>query len=510
MTPAPSIKHNVIANYASQIYVMGVRFVMAPVYLAYLGTEAYGLIGFFMMMSVWFQLLDVGLTPTLARETARFRGGAVTVDTLRAMIRALEVIFGAVSLGGVLVIVFSAHFLATHWLKVGRLPVGEVTIAVLLMGIAVPIRWVAGLYRGVITGFERQVWNSVYGIVITTFSVVGVLVMFRVAGASPVNFFAFQLAFALVDLTCVATMTYRLARRGEGPRLPLSLRPLIANLSFSLVIAFTATAWIAITQTDKLILSKVLSLGAYGVFSIAVLGANAINTLVGPFGTALLPRLTKLVAERNEAEVARLYGRSTQLVCVLVGSVAAVLCFFSEPVLYAWTGKIDLARQAAPILSFYVIGNCAVALYSFPYYMQYARGRMRLHFIGNSLLLTAYVASVLYVAPRWGGYGTGAVWALVNVAYVALWIPLVHRHVLPAGHWRWMLRDVLSVLAPAFAVGFLVSRFVPVPRDRWAVAAFLISVGIVLLLVAGLSSSEVRRRVRGVLAIDSGRRCART
>jgi len=71
-----SIKRNLIANYTSQFYVMAVSVVMAPVYLSYMGQEAYGLIGFFTVMSAWFQMLDIGLTPTLVRETARFRGGA--------------------------------------------------------------------------------------------------------------------------------------------------------------------------------------------------------------------------------------------------------------------------------------------------------------------------------------------------------------------------------------------------------------------------------------------------
>ena len=92
-----SIKQNLIANYASQLYVMAIGVVMAPVYLSYMGQEAYGLIGFFIVMGAWFQLLDIGLTPTLVRETARFRGGAIGVNNLRSLLRALEIFFGFVS-----------------------------------------------------------------------------------------------------------------------------------------------------------------------------------------------------------------------------------------------------------------------------------------------------------------------------------------------------------------------------------------------------------------------------
>ena len=70
-----SLKHNILSNYVSQIYVTVIGIVMVPLYLKYMGAEAYGLVGFFAMLQAWFQLLDMGLTPTMSRETARYRGG---------------------------------------------------------------------------------------------------------------------------------------------------------------------------------------------------------------------------------------------------------------------------------------------------------------------------------------------------------------------------------------------------------------------------------------------------
>ena len=44
---------------------------MLPMYIKYMGAEAYGLVGFFSMLQAWFNLLDLRLTPTIGRETAR-------------------------------------------------------------------------------------------------------------------------------------------------------------------------------------------------------------------------------------------------------------------------------------------------------------------------------------------------------------------------------------------------------------------------------------------------------
>jgi O-antigen/teichoic acid export membrane protein len=66
-----SVKRNIAANYLGQVWtaVMGLAFV--PLYIRYLGMEAYGLIGVFAMLQTWLSLLDFGLTPTLTREMAR-------------------------------------------------------------------------------------------------------------------------------------------------------------------------------------------------------------------------------------------------------------------------------------------------------------------------------------------------------------------------------------------------------------------------------------------------------
>ena len=65
-----SIKRNSIANYIGQSYTILIGIVITPLYLQYLGAEAYGLVGFFALMQAWMSLLDMGLSPTLGRQVA--------------------------------------------------------------------------------------------------------------------------------------------------------------------------------------------------------------------------------------------------------------------------------------------------------------------------------------------------------------------------------------------------------------------------------------------------------
>jgi len=488
-----SIRKNILANYISQIYVTVIGIVMLPVYLRYMGAEAFGLVGFFIMMNAWFQLLDMGLTPTLARETARFRGGATDAATLLGLLRSLEYIFFGVAVAGAAAIFMLSDRISTVWLGVQHLPLAEVTVAVVLMGLIVPVRWVSGLYRGAINGFERQIWLGGFNVLIATPRFVGVLLVFETMGATPTLFFSYQLVVALMEVAGLIFMTYFLMpRRAKGTPRFVSWGALRGVLGFSMTIAFTASVWVFVTQTDKLVLSKLLSLEEYGYFTLAVLVAGGVNVIGAPIAQALLPRLAKLAAEGNEAGVIALYRQTTQLVCVLAAPASMVLAAFAYPVLWAWTGDHHVASQAAPILSLYALGNGLLALSAFPYYLQYAKGNLRLHLIGHALLLVLLIPALLWATWQYGAWGAGCVWVTVNGLYFFGWTPLVHGHLAKGLHWQWLTRDIAPIALSVALAAFGLASIFSWPSGRMASAAMAVGIGSALLLLAIMASSVAR------------------
>lgn len=155
------LKKNLIANYLGQgwVAIMGLAFI--PIYIKYLGIEAYGLIGLFALLQAWLSLLDMGMTPTLGREMARFTGGSHSAQSIRDLLRSIEVIaFGIAVLiaGG---IALSANWIATSWLQAEALPAEVVAQAFMVMGLVTAIRFMESVYRSSIVGLQRQVLFNV-------------------------------------------------------------------------------------------------------------------------------------------------------------------------------------------------------------------------------------------------------------------------------------------------------------------------------------------------------------
>lgn len=499
-----SLRKNIIANYTSQLYVTAVGIVMVPLYIRYMGAEAYGLVGFFAMLQAWFNLLDLGLTPTMARASARYQGGAMSLLDYRQLTRALEGVFAAVALFGGAVLFALAQQISDKWLNVSLLPKQDITQALQLMAVIVALRWMCGLYRGVITGAERLVWLSGFNSVIATGRFVLILPVLMFVCASPQAFFGFQLGVALLEVVGLAWMAYRLLPAvPDGQRIQFEWAPLKPVLKFSLSIAFTSSVWVLVTQTDKLVLSRILPLADYGYFTVAVLVASGIMIVSSPISSALMPRMTRLQAEGQYDALITIYRQATQLVVVTAIPAALVLILFAPQVLWAWTGDIKLVQRAAPALRLYAIGYAFLAVGAFPYYLQYAKGNLRLHLIGNFLLVLLLIPSVIWAAGQYGMVGAGWAWLISSAAYFFLWIPYVHRRFMPGAHRKWLLIDIVRPIVPAIFVAVLVLEFMIWSENRILVALELAIVGFLFFISAYITGfkQDIKKLTRKIISI---------
>lgn len=492
-----SIKRNIAAGYVGQLYTALIGILLVPLYVHYMGVEAYGLVGFFTMLQGWFMLLDMGLTPTIGREAARHNGGATDALALRRLLRGFEGIFVVVGTIGATALMIAAGPIADQWLKVQQLNLDEVQRAIVLMAAIIALRWFCGLYRGAISGFERIVWVNGFNVVVATLRFVLVIPFLIHVGSTPTYFFAYQLGVALIEVAVLVTKTYRLL-----PSVHLTgwiawqWAPVRGVMRFALSVAFTTVVWVVVTQSDKLILSGLIPLADYAYFTLAVLMASGIALLGSPITNAVLPRLTRLHAAGDRDGLHRLYRSATQLVVVATLPVTLVLAFFPAEVLTAWADRTDVAIHAAPVLTLYAVGNGILALAAFPYYLQVAHGELRLHLIGNLLFVLIFVPLLLLAVTRFGMIGAGYAWVISNLLPFVAWLPIVHRRYFKGRHLDWLLKDIFTIVLLPIACAEILRRTMQWSSSRSMLTVELLIVYAALTALAAASSSVVRHWLR--------------
>ena len=491
-----ALKRNLIANYLGQGWtaLMGLAFI--PLYIKYLGIEAYGLIGLFAVLQAWLALLDMGMTPTLNREMARFTGGAHSATSIRDLLRSIEwIALGIATLVG-LGIWAASGWLASNWLRAENLPIDTVAEAFTIMGAVTALRFVEGIYRSCIVGLQRQVLFNAVNSVLATLRGLGAVGILIWVSLTIEAFFIWQGVISLLTLGVLTSVTYRALPKAErsGQFSMPALRGIARFAGGMMGITFLA---LLLTQVDKILLSKLLTLSDYGYYTLATVVAGALYMITGPITQAWFPRLSELHANNQQAELITKYHQGAQLVSVFMGSAAIIMIVFAEPILQLWTRDAELASHSATLLSLLAIGNLLNGLMWIPYQTQLAHGWTGLTTRINIVSVAIIVPAILWATPRYGAEGAAWVWVSLNAGYVLIGIHFMYRKILTSEKWRWYGYDVLLPLLVAADIATVLAWAMPAHLAGAYQLAWLLVASTLTLLGSAFAASYVRH---GLLA----------
>jgi O-antigen/teichoic acid export membrane protein len=490
------LSHNLLANLAGKGWSVILSIIVVPFYIKLLGIEAYGLIGFYLMLQGVCQILDFGLSPTLNREMARCSVLQNKAAEARDLVRTLEVGYWAIGAMIGLTLAAAAPVITDQWLNAGSLPPTEVERAVRLMGVLMALQWPLTLYSSGLMGLQKQVLLNSVSIPLSILSSGGAVLVLWVISPTITAFFAWQVFAGIVQLVVITGLLWRhLPTTGRRARFDSDL---VRNIwHFAAGMGGISLSAIILTHLDKVILSKMLSLEMFGYYTLAGLLGRSLYILITPVFNVLFPRFSALAAENKVDRLKDLYHQGSQLMAMLVIPVAAVVALFSYDVLLLWTGDLDAARNAAPIASVLVIGTTLNGLMNLPYALQLAYGWTQIGLYINAVFIVVLVPAIVLATSQYGAVGAAAVWVVLNAMYMAVGVPLTHQRLLKGEAWDWFRTDIsLPFLAALLVVG--IGRWTIVgPMSRLAV---LLSLGLVL-VSSLLAAAWVAPRIRGWMVI---------
>jgi O-antigen/teichoic acid export membrane protein len=489
-----SLRKNVLANYLGQGWQVLMALAFVPLYIQYLGIEAYGLIGIFAMLQAWLNLLDMGMKPALGREMARFTGGVHDAQSIWDLLRSIEIIGVVLAILITIGVWAASGWLAADWLRPDQLPVESVAQAIALMGMVTALHFVESIYTSSITGLQRQVVQNVVGGVMATVRSVGAVGILIWVSPTISAFFIWQGAVSLVTAAVFARVIYRLL-----PVPPLGARfsmpALIGIWRYAAGMVGITLLALLLTQVDKLLLSRLLSLEAFAYYALAGVVASALPRLTGPITSAFYPRFTELAARSDDNALRVVYHQGAQLVTVLMGAAAVVLLIWGDRVLLLWTADPALTRPVAPLLTVLVLGTLLNGLMWIPYQLQLAHGWTALTVKVNSVAVAILIPAIVWIVPIYGAIGAAWVWVTLNAGYILFAIYFMHRRLLPTEKWRWYRQDVAVPLVAAAGTAWLCRWALPDNPGRLGeLGVILLSSGCVL-IAAALAAPLVRQQL---------------
>lgn len=475
------VKKNIIANFAGSGWSALLALLLIPVYIKFLGIEAWGVIGIFISLQSLAYLMDLGLSVTLIREMARLSLERENAQEMRDLVRTFELIYWGIAVAIGAAIVGLAPVISNKWIRADNLAPETIGAAIMLMALAITFQWPFVLYSGGLSGLQRQVLLSALNVGITTLRGLGaVFILWRVS-ASLQAFFVWQIVMSLLQTFLARWFLWRSLPPSE--KHPTFQKELLqkrwrfaAGMSGVIVIS------LIITHMDKVILSRLLSLETFGYYVLAGFIGTSLYLLVVPLSYAITPKFIQLATTGEMEGLKEIYHHGSQLMSVLIIPVTVTVALFSREVLTVWLGNPTTVENTYLILSLLMSATALNGLMHLPWGLHYAFGSTRLGVYINLASLLILVPLIAFGAVWYGAAGAALVWLLFNALRVVVGIQLIHRRTLRGEQWRWFLEDVGVPLAVSFSVAAFCRIFLPVSGSRFQLLAGLAATG---LLVAG-------------------------
>lgn len=477
---------------------MGIAFI--PLYIKFMGIESYGLVGFFTTLQAVFALLDLGLTTTLNRELARYSALDEKSQDMRDLVRTLEIVYwGLAFCIGALVLTLSP-FLTRGWIKAETLSVEVVQKSVMLMGLVLAFQWPLGFYAGGLLGLQKQVLSNILNAVWYTLRFAGGALALWIISPTILVFFEWQIAVSVISTGLMAMALWRSLPPGyERAQFQVSIWRSIWR--FAAGMSGISVMALLLTQLDKIILSKMLSLEFFGYYTLATTVSNGLSIITGSVFTVMFPGFSQRVAIADMEGLKQLYHRGCQLMSVLILPVAILVAFFAREILVMWIHNPVTVANTHLLISLLIVGSALNALMNLPYALQLAHGWTSLTFYTNVISAIILIPLLVVAISYYAAVGAALIWILLNSGYVIISIQIMHRRLLKGEQWHWYFEDVgLPLVVSLSVIGagrLLVKDSTPLPMLLLDMILILLAA----LILAALVAPQIRTWAFGRIGI---------
>ena len=497
------LARNMAAAMTNSVVLVLINLIALPFYLRFLGMEAYGLIGFYATLQTVLQVLDLGLAPTVSREIAH---GAETGQQRRSasLLRTLGVVYVGVAIVIVAIIALIAPWIGANWLQAKALSESTVTQAVALMGANLACRWPISLYHGALIGSHRLARSAATSMTINICAAITTIAVLAWSVRSIQAFFIVQAAFGLLQVIVLRVLAWRAVGERDAP---YDFGDLRRVWHFSAWMGGAVIAGLLVSQFDKVVLSRVVTLESFAHYMLAALLVSGLQILAAPAFNTLFPKFSALIARGDRESLEYLYTVAGRLFATALFALTFAVVFQTRPLVTVWLGDAKVASDVAPLAAWLAIGSSLNGIMIFPYCLQLAAGKPKLAFLIAAILLAVAVPMVLMLAYHYGAIGGAVSWAVLNSIYLLIGTWLTGRKVMEFAGWMWLKRSIsvplIATLTTALFGAWICNTLAVEPWVSLGIGAVAASAGCVLGVAGSFAPHEFRHIVDMALGRSS-------
>ena len=498
---------NILANFGGTGAGLIFPLLFNVIYYRLLGSEGYGLIGVYASLSMLAVLFDFGLTQTAIREVARYAANDDHVRELRSIVLTLVLVVCGIGFLLGLAIIACSKWLATSWLRLGQLAPTEVARAIVLIGGILVLLLPAGMCNAALRGLQRHVLSNTIGVVSLVGRGCATIAAMVLFGPTIFNFFAAQLAWSVVEFAVLGCVVWQLLP-GSGFRFDFRFQFLKENWRYSSSIWLSSAVGQVTILGDKIILSAMLPLELFGIYSLIFTVVIALTRLATPFTSTYFPYFVELLS-KGRAQLSSAFQLGAQLSSAAIIPAGLLMVIYAKPVMHLLTGDAASSQTVGPVFSILTAATTLSLLIWLPQSLQLAMGITSIALWLNVLQGILYLPLLPLLVPRFGLYAPVGLWLSITLLTLPIFVAVMSR-LMPKGEtWTWLRDGILRpgiAAAVALTPGALANpELPPVLLVLWLAGNYALAVAAAM-LAAPLASAFIRERLAQMPGIQPQRR----
>ena len=492
------LKQNISANLFGKGWQTLVGIIFIPLYIKFMGVESYGLVGIWFSLEALSGVLDMGLSGTLNREMARLSVLPGKEQEMRNLVRTMEAFYWSVAVFVGIAVAALSPFIVHHWVKAGQLSPKTIEQALLIMGFITVFQMPIGFYSGGLMGLQKQVLLNITNVCMSTLRGAGAVLILWLISPTIQSFLLWQIVISIINTFLLAMFIWRGLPHGDNKAV-FQKKLLKGIWRFTAGMSGISILAVILTQLDKVILSKILSLEMFGYYMLASMIAMSLGRLFTPVYFSIYPKFTQLVSIDDQDGLTQLYHKSCQFMSVLILPPAIVIAQFSYEIIFLWTQNPATAERIHLLVSILICGTALNGLMHLPYALQLAFGWTRLSLLKTLIAVILLVPLIIYLTTHYGATGAAIAWFVLNIGMFLFEIPIMHRRILRKEKWRWYLQDICLPLVACILMAGLGRIFIRGPIPQLMMALYFIIIYVCTLGMAAIITPVTRSWIFGKL-----------
>lgn len=403
---------NLLSGVFSKLVSLVLSILFVPVFFKLLGNEAYGFIGAMTMILSGLGLMDFGLGNILSKEISQRKAKGI-LKLSHSLIFSIEWIYFFIGLLIFSCLVILSFVWMPHWFSSKEFSKESITIIFLLISGVIFVQWPISLYNSGLFGIGKQVQANFYATLFSILKTIGAYICLLIFGKTIYVFLIWMLLINLLN-TLILWIQFRIAMPKRMDTNSFDWKSLNEIKSMTFGFSVLGVLVFLMTDIDKLIISKVLTLNNYGLYSLIFVIVTSYQLISTTLKNAFFPDIAKDVLGHKPFSKYSRFNLYSKLFNFIFIPVSAFLYIFSAEIISLWTKDVALSNSIHIAFRWLMLGSMFNGLmYTANNYL-IAKERFRFLIKTYALSTLFFLPSVYFLTKNYGLEGACFSWFLLN------------------------------------------------------------------------------------------------